>query len=49
MRSNDNLTLDGPDPAGKRESITGGGATRLFTIQSGKTTTIRDVTICSAA
>ncbi len=41
----DDVTIDGPDPATQRVTINGGGTTRLFTIQSGKTATIRDLTI----
>ena len=39
------MTIDGPDPATQRVTINGGGTTRLFTIQSGKTATIRDLTL----
>ena len=41
----DDVTIDGPDFATQRVTVNGGGTTRLFTIQSGKTSTIRDLTL----
>ena len=41
----DNVTIDGPDPATQRVTIAGGGTSRLFRTQSGKTATIRDLTL----
>ncbi|HEY5838171.1 MAG TPA: cadherin-like domain-containing protein, partial [Pyrinomonadaceae bacterium] len=41
----ENVTIDGPDPATQRVTIAGGGGSRLFRTQSGKTATIRDLTL----
>ena len=41
----DDVTIDGPDPAGQRVTIAGGGTSRVFSTQSGRTTTIRDLTL----
>jgi hypothetical protein len=41
----DNVTIDGPDPATQRVTISGGGTSRLFSTQAGKTATIRDLTL----
>ncbi len=40
-----NMTIDGPDGATQRVTINGGGANRVFNVNSGKTVTIRDLNI----
>src|SRR5205807_3664798 len=40
-----NMTIDGPDPATQHVTITGNNASRVFGLNSGKTATIRDLTI----
>jgi CSLREA domain-containing protein len=40
-----NVTIDGPDPANQHVTISGGNASRVFNLNSGKTATIRDLTI----
>jgi autotransporter-associated beta strand protein len=39
------VTIDGPDPASQHVTIAGGGTSRVFSTQSGRTTTIRDLTL----
>jgi co-chaperonin GroES (HSP10) len=40
-----NLTIDGPNAATSRVTITGGSSSRAFNIQPGKTVTLRDLTV----
>ncbi|MFN2577805.1 MAG: choice-of-anchor Q domain-containing protein [Pyrinomonadaceae bacterium] len=40
-----NLTIDGPDAANQKVTVSGNNVSRVFNIQSGKTDTIRDLTI----
>src|SRR5207237_9263046 len=40
-----NVTIDGPDPANQHVTISGNNVSRVFSIQPGKTATIRDLTI----
>jgi CSLREA domain-containing protein len=40
-----NMTINGPDAAGNHVSVSGGGASRVFKINSGKTVTIRELSI----
>jgi hypothetical protein len=40
-----NLTIDGPDAAGNHVTVGGGGVVRVFKVQPGLTSTIRDLTV----
>jgi CSLREA domain-containing protein len=40
-----NVTIDAPDAAGNHVTVTGNNASRVFNINSGKTVTIRDLSI----
>ena len=44
-----NVTIDGPDAAGNHVTVSGGGLSRVFSVNSGKTVAISDLTVTNGA